>query len=169
MVDLTGALGFLKIFIRDSKIPFFFLFITGIFNFSPTIFLGKLGFLSFVKSFHIYIGLIFLVCFVWLLILLIDTIYMVVKAQIIYFLSIKRLKSRLKHLENDELPYIKGYKNSNIQYFEIYDGVAKKLELDGIIFRVSSVSNNNGGRLLSFAFSINPLAKKYLLKTIWRK
>lgn len=104
------------------------------------------------------LGLLIIISAIAVLILLTEKVAAAVRKKIVN----DGFKERLRELTSDQKLVLHSYLsgNSDTQYFALEDGVVDGLVRMGVLYRATA------GRLDSWAFNIQPWAKKYLQKNL---
>jgi hypothetical protein len=159
--DVSKSLEWLK-----NQSPVLFLIVgslTGALLFSPETFLQRIGFLSLVGQYRSQLGAVFLVSAVGFFV----SVALTVQRSVIQALrgrkARKAREAKLRSLTSDERRYLASYlrEGTRTQMFDITDGVAQGLNHDGIIYRVTSISDSNMWGLY-FAYNMRSWAWEYL-------
>jgi hypothetical protein len=144
--------------------------VSGALLLAPFSFIERFGLEEFVKYAKPWIGITFLLSASLLLIDILFSSYTYLMKQIKNNKVRKQRLDRLKKLTPEEkklfLRYI--YDDTRTQYFDLANGVARGLELEGFIFQSSNLGNP-----IEFAFNIQPwvwdLLKRTLIVILWKK
>lgn len=134
--------------------------VSGALLFGPDLFLKRLGLDLFIADYRKYIGVVFLGVNVLLLAHVFSFTYSYFSKKVGDIRFLRKRRKRLHSLTDEEKSILSGYisNNTRSQDFECTNGVVLGLEMEKIIFRVSSLSSY----FTNFPYNIQPWAWEYL-------
>lgn len=135
--------------------------VTGFVLFASANILDTFGLTPFVRQYRPYLGTVFLLSTVLLLVDWSIKSYEWTRKRYRQSSELGRGQRRLHKLTDPEKRILNGYIGSKTrsQYLSIESGIVNGLEAEGIIYRASTV-----GRLTDWAYNIQPWAWEYLNK-----
>ena len=157
-MDISKITDFIKL---TSKQYFALTLISGIFLFSPDIFIQRLVLFEITKQIKPWVGLLFIISVILLLVNLFSYLILFFKGYINNKRKLKIVVERINMLTRAEKKILFDYidNDTRTQYFEFGDGIIQGLVAENILFKSSIIGQTN-----SWPFNIQPYVWVYLKK-----